>query len=238
MPDDAAMPPLPRFWTDVPRGRVLVFAPHPDDEVAGPGGVLALHRRSNDPVRVVVATDGTTGDPDRRYDPNTYAELRRGESRAGLREVGVDDVSFWGFPDGHVLSPTDLALGERLATAEIERWRPDLVYLPWEREGHADHHNLHVVVTRALDRMQWRGLALGYEIWNAMVPDVVVDVTAVMQKKRAAMLAHKSQIAYVTYDHSLAGLNAYRSLVHQRGKGYGEAFRLVRGSWPAGGSAG
>ena len=92
MPDDAAMPPLPRFCTEVPRGRVLVFAPHPDDEVAGPGGVLALHARAGDPVRVIVSTDGTSGDPDGRFDRAAYAEMRHAESRAGLRFVGVDDV--------------------------------------------------------------------------------------------------------------------------------------------------
>ena len=46
-------------------------------------------------------------------------------------------------------------------------------------------------------------------------------------------LAHESQIDYVQYDHCLAGLNAYRSLVHLRGKGYGEALCLVRGTLPA-----
>ncbi len=229
-----ALPPIPAFWTDVVHGRVLVFAPHPDDEVAGPGGVLALHRRANDPVRVVVTTDGTSGDPDGRFDKQAYAELRHAESRAGLREVGVDDVVFWGFPDGHVLSPVDIERVVQLAAKEIRNFRPDLVYLPWEREGHPDHHVLHLVVTQALDRVAFRGLALGYEVWNAMVPDVVVDVTSVMAQKTAAMRAHKSQLAYVTYDHSLGGLAAYRSLVHQRGKGYAEAFRFVRGRPAAG----
>ncbi|MEO6597647.1 MAG: PIG-L deacetylase family protein [Planctomycetota bacterium] len=228
------MPEAPAFWTDVPHGRVLVFAPHPDDEVAGPGGVLALHRRADDPVRVIVTTDGTTGDPDARYEPATYAELRRSESRAGLREVHVDDVHFWGFPDSCELSPADLERGVQMAAAELETFRPDIVYVPWQLEGHPDHHALWVVVTRAIDRVSWRGLALGYEVWNAMVPDVIVDITSVMAQKRKAMLAHHSQIAYVTYDHCLAGLNAYRSLVHQRGRGYGEAFQLVRGSLPTG----
>jgi LmbE family N-acetylglucosaminyl deacetylase len=224
--------PRPAFWTDVEHGRVLVFAPHPDDEVAGPGGVLALHTRAGDPVRAVVTTDGTSGDPDGRFDQKAYAAMRHAESRAGLQQVGVDDVAFWGFPDGRVLSPVDVENVVQLAAAEIERFRPEVVYLPWEREGHPDHQALHLVVTLALDRTGFRGLALGYEVWNAMVPDVIVDVTAVMPQKRAAMLAHRSQLAYVAYDHCLAGLNAYRSLVHQRGQGYGEAFRVVRGSLP------
>ena len=42
------------------------------------------------------------------------------------------------------------------------------------------------------------------------------------------MLCHQSQIDYVRFDHCMLGLNAYRSLIHARGRGYGEAFRIVR----------
>ncbi len=226
----SARPQLPAHWTDVPHGRVLVFAPHPDDEIAGPGGALALHARAGDAVRVVVTTDGTSGDPERRYAPEAYAALRRGETRAGLRELGLGDAAFWGFPDSCELSEADLERGAQLALAELTQFRPDVVYLPWQRDGHPDHHALHVVVTRALDRAAFAGLALGYEVWNAMVPDLVVDTTPVMPQKVRAMLAHASQTAYTQYDHSIAGLNAYRSLQHQHGRGYAEAFVVVRGT--------
>jgi LmbE family N-acetylglucosaminyl deacetylase len=227
------LPPLPKLWKRVPQGRVLAFAPHPDDEVAGPGGALAIHAAQGDAVRVVVASDGTSGDPDGRYTQAQFVATRRAESQAGLRLLGVDDVRFWGFPDGHVLSETDLRNAAALAQQELAAFRPDVVYLPWELDGHADHVALHVIVARALDASGFRGLALGYEVWNAMVPDVIVETTAVFPRKQAAMLAHASQIAYTQYDHCLGGLSAYRSLVHLRGRGYGEAYRCVRGSLPA-----
>lgn len=223
-----APPPEPVLWRDVPHGSVLHFAPHPDDEVAGTGGVLAMHRAAGDPVHVAIATDGVTGDPDGRFDKQAYTDVRRGESRRGLAEVGVSDVTFWGFPDSCVLGPDDLERGVSCAIDEITRVRPAIVYLPWELEGHPDHHALHAIVRRALDRLSWSGWALGYEVWNAMVPDVIVDITAVVERKRRGMLAHESQLAYVRYDHCLLGLSAYRSLVHLRGSGYGEAFRIVK----------
>jgi LmbE family N-acetylglucosaminyl deacetylase len=233
MATEQSLPPPPVLWRRVPKGRVLAFAPHPDDEAAGPGGVLAMHRGQGDAVRVVVATDGVSGDPDHRFDPAAYSQMRRGESRAGCALLGVDDVQFWGFPDGHVLSETDLENGTRLALSAVEQFRPDVVYLPWELDGHSDHQALYVVVTRALDRLGFAGLALGYEIWNAMIPDVVVETTAAFPQKQAAMLAHHSQVAYTQYDHCLGGLSAYRSLQHLHGRGYGEAFRRVRGALPA-----
>lgn len=223
-----APPAVPQLLDGVPRGRVLVFAPHPDDEAAGPGGALCLHRRQGDPVRVVVATDGVAGDPDGRYDKQTYTNLRRAESRAGLRELGVDDVSFWGFPDSCTLSASDIELGVQHATAAITAMQPDLIYLPWRLEGHPDHHALHTIVVQAMARSGYRGEAWGYEVWHAMVPDRILDITAVVEHKRRAMLAHQSQIAYVRYDHCMLGLNAYRSLIHHRGQGYGEAFCIVQ----------
>jgi LmbE family N-acetylglucosaminyl deacetylase len=222
------MPPREPEWrTGVPKGRVLAFAPHPDDEAAGIGGVLALHRAQGDAVRIVVATDGTAGDPDRKFDAATYAELRRSESRAGLQLLGVDDVRFWGFPDNRVLSATDLEQGVQRTLAELREFTADRVYLPWEGDGHPDHHALHRIVTMALRRFGFTGEALGFEVWNAMVPDLVVDITAVAQKKEAALLQHRTQISYMPLPRPILGLNAYRSMVHARGQGFCEAFRRI-----------
>ncbi len=225
-------PPEPQLLRTPPPGRVLCFAPHPDDEVVGPGGTLCLHQQQGDPVRVIVATDGTAGDPDGRHDPQALTRLRRQESRDGLADLGLHDVAFWGFPDSCQLSESDLELGARLAAEAIAAFQPDLVYLPWEREGHPDHHALHVCVMRAIDRSAFAGRAWGYEVWHAMIPDVIVDITAVAGRKHQAMRRHQSQIDYVTYDHCMMGLNAYRSLIHLRGRGYGEAFRILRGAPP------
>ncbi len=220
------VPPLtpePQAWQDVPRGRVLAFAPHPDDEIAGPGGCLALHRRAGDFVRVIVATTGAAGDPEGRYPAADYVALRERESRAGLAQLGVDDAVYWGKPDNMVLSPSDFELGTQLATKAITDAAPDIVYLPWAREGHPDHHATHLIVLAALRRLHFSGRAFGYEVWNAMVPDFVVDITAVADHKRRAIRAHASQLAYTDFEHTILGLNAYRSMVHQRGRGFAEA---------------
>jgi LmbE family N-acetylglucosaminyl deacetylase len=225
-------PPEPELWRAPPRGRVLAFAPHPDDEIAGPGGCLALHQRQGDAVRVIVASTGAAGDPEQRFDPATYAARRQAESRAGLAALSIADAIYWGLPDNCVLSAADFELGRQLAAAAIAEFNPDLVYLPWEHEGHPDHHNLHLIVTAALANVGFRGWVLGYEVWNAMIPDVVVDITAVAEAKRQAIRAHQSQTAYVDFEHTLLGLNAYRSMVHARGRGFAEGLRCL--SRPAG----
>jgi LmbE family N-acetylglucosaminyl deacetylase len=212
-----------------PAGRVLCFAPHPDDEVIGPGGVLCMHRRQGDPVRVVLATDGVSGDPDGAFSADGYAELRRDESRRGLAELGVDDVGFWGYPDACIVTDADLeALADR-AVDELRRFRPDVVYLPWEGESNSDHRALHLGVLRGLVQVEFTGFALGFEVWTPMPPDLLIDITAVADAKRRAIHAYRSQLHYVDYEHVIFGLHAYRSLQFRRGRGFSEAFRIVAG---------
>ena len=179
------------------------------------------------------ATDGRAGDPEGRHDPEQFVQLRRDETRAGLAEIGVHDVHYWGFPDGHVLSDRDLVLALEKAVATLQSTRPEVVYLPWELEGHADHHALHHVVVRALAAVDFQGVALGYEVWNAMLPDVVLDVSEVMEAKLTAMSRYRTQLAYARFDNCVTGLNMYRSLVHGAGEGHWEAYRLVRGALPS-----
>ena len=177
---------------------------------------------------MVLGTDGIAGDPDQRYDPATYAERRRNESRTGMAHLDVRDFVFWGFPDSCVITDNDLDHIALRTCEQLEDYRPDIVYVPWEGEGNSDHRALYCGVVRGLQRAAFGGLVYGFEIWNAMVPDLIVDISPVIEEKRRAMHCYESQLAYVEYLHPILGLNAHRSLIFGKGKGYGEAFRVVR----------
>ncbi len=92
--------------------RVVVFAPHPDDETVGVGGLLFRLAHGHTPLRVVFVTNG---DGYRRALEQDFAverptdadyvalgELRQREALAALAHLGVArrDVRFLGFPDG------------------------------------------------------------------------------------------------------------------------------------------
>ena len=223
-----ASQPQPECRKEPIAGRVLLFAPHPDDEVLGAGGTLYLHVCQDDPVRVVVATDGTAGDPDGRFEPTTYGERRRQESRKAMSILKIDDLVFWGLPDSCVVSERDLcALGER-AAEQVTDFQPDIVYLPWAEDGNADHLALHHGVLRGLARTGFTGQAFGYEVWSPHPrPDLVVDITDVVELKRSALQHYVTQMAYSDLAHPVFGMNGYRSLLLERDKGYGEAFSRV-----------
>jgi LmbE family N-acetylglucosaminyl deacetylase len=230
--DRFSVPPLPEPRTSPPRGRALCFAAHPDDECAGPGGALALHRRQGDSVRVVVVTDGRAGDPQARYERASYTARRQQESRDAMALLGVDDFVFWGYPDDCVITDNDIETIALRASAELAAFAPEVIYAPWEGEGNSDHRAVYCGVVRALGRLGYAGTVLGYETWNAMVPDVISDITPVASAKREALLRYTTQLAYNDYVHCITGLNAYRAMVFNRGRGYGEAFRRIEPSRP------
>ena len=70
--------------------------------------------------------------------------------------------------------------------------------------------------------------ARGYEVWAPIpAPDLVIDITAVLEVKRAALVCFETQYAYGDLGHQVFGMNAYRSLLLERSGGYGEAFQRI-----------
>lgn len=129
-------------WSDSPVlsldvDRIVVLAAHPDDETLGAGGLLRTAAGAGIDIRVIVATDGEAGDPDR--DPVELAGLRRRELVAALRELApAARLRFLGLPDGGLDRARD-ALGAALRS-ELgpTPWRV-LIVAPWQGDGHRDH---------------------------------------------------------------------------------------------------
>ncbi len=114
--------------------RLLVVAPHPDDETLGAGGLLNLTCRAGSHVTIVVCSDGEAAYPA----TGALGSIRRHELRLALEALGpAADVAvdLVGMPDGH--------LGEHVGeiAALLGRLtRPgDLVVGPWPGDGHPDH---------------------------------------------------------------------------------------------------
>jgi LmbE family N-acetylglucosaminyl deacetylase len=118
--------------------RVVVVAPHPDDEILGVGGLLQeFHRRGVD-VLIVAVTDGEASHPKselaKRID---LRSVRAKESLVALRRLGISKpkVVRLRVPDGQVLANI-----ERLEAELLRLLGPfDLCLAPWDKDGHPDH---------------------------------------------------------------------------------------------------
>lgn len=211
-----------RFKAPLPSGSVLVLAAHPDDEVIGCGGALALHHRKGDRIKVVFATDGAGARPRRRRRPE-LARLRRREARAAGKILGVDEFEFWGYPDGR-LSRAD-GVDERVK-ALLEREAPDVVYRPLAQDPNPDHDRLAGAFEGAArGRRLWN---LGYEVWSLARRPSLIDITEVWALKEAALRRYVSQVRLYDYPLLVRRLNSARGLLLSRDTRYAEGFALGR----------
>jgi LmbE family N-acetylglucosaminyl deacetylase len=153
-----ALPPL--VWGQT--HRVVVVAPHPDDEVLGAGGLICSARGLGLEVEVVAVTDGEASSvPAGTGGRTDLGRLRRQESTAALTRLGWPrpTISRLGLPDGSVTahqSELEEALADRMHPA-------DLWVAPWSGDGHPDHDACGLATMRAAARTGAR--VLGYLVW-------------------------------------------------------------------------
>ncbi len=200
-----------------PSDRVLVLAPHPDDESAATGGLLQHALAAGAAALVLFFTDGDNNPWAQRAtelrwrigsaDRARFALRRRAEVRAALAQLGVPEsaVRFLGYPDQ---STTDLLLhGNELAlgklAGEIAAWRPTILVGPSLLDLHPDHSALGVLLHLALDtlgeeapvRHHVRFLVHNPRLRARHEGATVLPLTPEQQeRKRAALLSHRTQL--------------------------------------------
>lgn len=175
--------------------RVLVIAPHADDEVFGCGGMLCFHSDRGDQVRVLVLTDGAAGDP--LGTEGDIRAAREAESRAAGAALGLADHRFLGLPDGGLSGVANLEV--RLAE-ELADFDPELVYAPSPQEMHPDHRATSAAALRALAAGRDRRVLL-YGVNAQVTAGALFDTTRFFERKQAAVECFTSQLQY----HDLVG---------------------------------
>jgi len=142
----------------------IVFAPHPDDETLGCGGIIAKKRQAGANVTVVFMTDGS-GSHGSFMPPQELATIRRQEAFAACRALDVpgDNLVFLDFPDG------SLRRHETAAVKQIGRLlrecRPKEVYFPFSADGPADHLATYHAVRRAIAAGEEPVIRNAYPVW-------------------------------------------------------------------------
>lgn len=220
-------PPVMGSWTEWylrterSAGTVLVFAPHPDDEVIACGGTIARLVDEGVRVRIVFATDGAMSHSavlGIHHDP-APAELRlirQGEARAAAKALGLaeDAVHFLDFPDTALAEHLTAFRGKLL---DVLRVYPGVseVYLPHEiRELNADHRLTGETVLACLAELDLAPAVYRYVVWDerteqefafvnrnppsgtaeAAEQRIAVDISEQLPRKQAAFREHRTQV--------------------------------------------
>jgi LmbE family N-acetylglucosaminyl deacetylase len=216
--------------------KVLVFAAHPDDDVLGMGGTIAVHADRGDSVTVVCLTDGSST----QYpDDDQLRAQKNDEARAAAEILGADYVHL-DLPDMRLDTLAHVEVN-RVVEENVRTHAPDVVYTA-HPDVNLDHRALFdsvAVATRPTpdqsvvrlltyaptSSTEWTPAAT-----NWFVPNWYVDISATFQRKLDAFACFKTEERPYPHPRNARALGAHAQL-HGASVGceYAEPFVLVRG---------
>ena len=209
-----------------PVGRVLVFAPHPDDEVFGCGGAIIRHVAQGDVVSTILVTDGAaaTSHQDKAA-KQRYIAARYAESVAAAKVLGYQDIQTWGMSDRTLVcdvAPIQRAIDAIRATGATH------IYAPSVFEIHPDHVALAEIAIAAVIATQT--ILVMYEVGVPLHPNRLLDTTAIQHQKTQAMHCFGSQTQLNNYIDVVASLNRFRTYTLPPTVQFAEGFYQVSGT--------
>ena len=209
--------------------KVLVFAPHNDDEVLGVGGTIAKFANEGHTVYVCEVTGGPS------------ANVLQNEARKAHQILGVKETIHLNLPAVKLKSLDVAEINAPIANT-INSIKPEIVFTPFIGDMHIDHREVTesvLVAVRPIDNSSVKTVYM-YETlsetgWNipnndrSFIPDTWIDISTYIDTKVEAMRCYESQIKLFPNPRSE---DAIRAMAMYRGSTvslrYAEAFMLIR----------
>lgn len=232
----------PELVAEVPERALAVYA-HPDDADVSCGGTIARWADRGCEVHLVVCAKGDKGSADATSDVEALVETRRTEVAAGARHLGVAEVHHLELADGE-LENDPATRGELVRL--IRELRPDAVVCPdptavFFGEHYFNHRDHRMVGWTALDAVSPAAASPLYfpdagPAWSvatvylsaSLEANVLVDISAVIDRKAGAILCHQSQLGESGEWFGLATRERAEEAGRLAGVAFAEAFRRIR----------
>jgi len=190
--------------------KVLILAPHPDDETLGCGGTIALYTAHNVEVCLVTISDGSGISLELTDRDIDIVSRRKQESVDAAAILGIQQTLFLDFPTRKLEIYKD-EIKERIENI-IKEFSPDIVFAPSPLDFHQDHiATAHMAIWL---KSKFLPLKIAfYEIYNTIRFNALVDITEVMHIKEKAMLNYRYSLLLRPdiFCNAIKGLNSYRS---------------------------
>lgn len=216
--------------------RILIIAPHPDDEVLGCGGVMARFSGENSEIHVVIVTKGCSP----LYSETQVACSRR-ETKKAHNLLGVKKSYWLDFPAAELDMVMHRELNQSLCEL-LKEVRPEVLFIPFLGDTHLDHQlvfSSSLVASRPASQFCPKSIyayeTLSETNWNAphvtpaFVPNVFFDIEEYLEKKLAAFKCYASQCKVFPNERSIESLEYLAKLRgSQVNRKAAEAFMLIR----------
>ena len=224
--------------------RVLAIGAHPDDVEWLCSGTLALYAARGDEVSIAIATNGEVGSGEPDADRAEVARTRHAEAQASADIIGASLI-WMGYPDEFLFD--DRECRERFIDA-IREARPDVMFIHSETDYHPDHRtagkvardcripvSVPLIVSAFLPTEIPTVFLMDTILGRHFEPELFVDVSSVIETKKAMLSAHVSQAAWIKhvfgteFTDNMVIQGRFRGA--QAGCEYAEGFRLLH-EWP------
>ena len=193
---------------ELPGKKVLVIAPHQDDESIGCGGTLAKHTKAGGRLEIAFCTSG--------------GEKRMYEAKDAAKILGSRINHFLQF-DIRSLYRNTSQLAERF-TELFNRVKPEIVFLPFMIDNHQDHVAISKAFAKAYKNKAINCFVYAYSVWTTLIPNIIVDISEQWETKKQAIECYKTQLSGRDYITMASSISKYWSVVKGKNTQYCEAF--------------
>lgn len=197
---------LHKIIREPPKGKILVLAPHQDDETIGAGGTLLLAAKSGAKITCAYITDGSLAD--KNVPKDQMAKIREEEAKKVWETIGGKPV-FLRYPDCGI--PLNREAANRLASL-IKEESPNCIFIPFLLDISTDHRRTNHLLWLTKEEGLPNNIEVwAYQVWAQLIPNVLIDITDVMSQKNKINSLWISQNKVMDYVHYTQGMNAYNS---------------------------
>ena len=185
--------------------KILIIAPHADDESIGCGGLMVLYGKKCD---ILLLTDGRKGYDSRldTVDEDALVHIRESELQSVSNLCGIRHIIKLRIPDGTIHSHMNDVLGVDITSY-------DFIFVPNRYERHKDHCIIPDLALKMKKQQRSKAQIIEYEVWSPMPnPVFALDISSVFSQKEHLVSQYQSQIKYKDYVRMTQGLNQYRGV--------------------------
>ena len=215
--------------------KVLVIAPHPDDETLGCGGSLFRHKDNNDELYWIIVTSLHKDDGwDKTKIENRELEIKNVNMQYGFKEFFNLKI-----PTTKV-DTIPISIFVQKITEIYDRIKPEIIYIPFLYDVHTDHQIIsnslqssikwfrHPYIKRVLMYETLSETEFNFSVGRVFRPNVFMDITNYISSKIKAMEIYDGELREFPFPRSTKSIKALATLRgSQSGYGAAEAFELV-----------
>lgn len=213
---------------------ILIISAHPDDMEIGMGGTATLLGQRGEKITSLVVTDGRRSPNPFAFPREELAKIRKQEAESAGKILGIQNLISFDLSD--LKDPANVQKAEEELQTILKKMRPVEIYiLHPELDRHPTHRASGTILIQALERTpEIQAAVWAYEVWGLFAKwDRFEDISSVINKKIAAVQAHKSQIAAIPYTEGVLGLNRWRAIFADPGQmesniAYAEVFLRLK----------